>query len=111
MTINEFQRECLRTARTDLPSDKLLLNGILGIGGEAGECVDYLKKHLFQGHELDPETMISELGDLSWYIAVTAYSLGYDLEQVFIKNKTKLRARYPDGFKADLSIHRKEGDI
>jgi hypothetical protein len=44
-------------------------------------------------------------------LAVTAYALGYDLEAVLQMNVDKLRARYPDGFDADKSLHRKEGDV
>ena len=53
MTPNDYQQAALRTAPKDLPPDRLLLNGLMGLNGEAGEAIDILKKHLFQGHELD----------------------------------------------------------
>lgn len=53
MTPNDYQQAALRTAPGDLPPEKLLLNGLMGLNGEAGEAIDILKKHLFQGHELD----------------------------------------------------------
>lgn len=55
--------------------------------------------------------MAKELGDVSWYLAVVADALGYDLETIFQMNIDKLRKRYPDGFDEELSKHRKTGDI
>lgn len=77
----------------------------------AGEAVDILKKFLFQGHDLDREHLAKELGDVAWYLAVSADALGYDLETIFKMNIDKLKARYPDGFDPELSKHRKAGDI
>lgn len=88
-----------------------LLNGLMGLNGEAGEAIDILKKHMFQGHELDREHLAKELGDVAWYLAVSADALGYTLEQVLQMNIDKLRARYPDGFEADRSLNRKEEDV
>ncbi len=55
--------------------------------------------------------MAKELGDVAWYLALTAYAIGYDLEDILRMNIEKLRARYPDGFDADHSLHRKAGDV
>ena len=113
MTINEYQTEALRTAAgMNHPSnDEILLNGVMGLAGESGECVDMMKKHLFQGHELDKEHMAKELGDVAWYIALSAYAMGYDLETILQMNVDKLRKRYPNGFEAERSLHRQEGDV
>ena len=110
MTANEYQRKALRTA-PEISDDDLLVNGVMGLGGEAGECIDLLKKHLFQGKPFDKEHMAKELGDVAWYLAVTAKALGYDLETILKMNIDKLEARYPDGFDVEKSEHRKEGDI
>ena len=110
MSPNEYQRLALRTASDESMKDPLL-NGLLGLGGETGECQDLYKKHRFQGHELDKAKMAKELGDVSWYLALTAYAIGYNLEDIFKMNIEKLRARYPDGFDADHSLHRRPGDI
>lgn len=88
-----------------------LIQGVMGLNGEAGECVDILKKHLFQGHDLDKEHIAKELGDVSWYIAVTAAAIGYDLETIFQMNIDKLKERYPDGFDPNCSIFRSNKDI
>lgn len=110
MTINEYMHEALRTAN-GLNEKDLLINGVMGLCGESGECVDLMKKHLFQGHELDTEHMAKELGDVAWYLAVSAYALGYDLESVLQMNVDKLRKRYPKGFDSNRSQHREEGDV
>lgn len=110
MTINEYQRDALRTAGK-LPREELLINGVMGLNGEAGECIDMVKKHLFQGHELDFPRVAKELGDVAWYLAVSAYAIGYDLETVLQMNIDKLRARYPNGFEAEKSLHRAAGDV
>lgn len=109
MTINDYQQAALRTANTEKLSDReILTNGVLGLSGESGECADLVKKHLFQGHELDAEKLANELGDVAWYLAVASYAIGYSLEAVLQMNVDKLRKRYPDGFSAERSIHREE---
>ena len=112
MTINEYQYAALRTAQTDkLTANELLLNSALGLCGESGEVADLVKKHRFQGHDLDLDHVAKELGDISWYLAVGAYAIGLDLESIYSKKKEKLEARYPDGFSTDRSLHRAENDI
>ena len=108
MTINQYQKEAMRTASEKCRS---LANCAMGLAGEAGECTDIIKKHLFHGHELDREHLAKELGDVAWYIAVGAEVIGYDLETVLQMNVDKLRARYPTGFSTDRSLYRAEGDI
>lgn len=111
MTINDYQKAAYRTANQLLTPLEQLQNGLMGLNGEAGEGIDILKKHLFQGHELDKEHLAKELGDVAWYLAVSAQALGYDLETILQMNVDKLRARYPDGFDAEHSQHRSKSDI
>ena len=112
MIINEYQTAALRTAQTDkLTSNELLLNAALGLCGESGEVADLIKKHRFQGHDLDFDHVAKELGDISWYLAVGAYAIGYDLETILQMNVDKLKARYPDGFSTDRSLHRAKNDV
>ena len=112
MTINEYQTAALRTAQTDkLTANELLLNSALGLCGESGEVADLVKKHRFQGHDIDIEHIAKELGDVAWYLAVGAYAIGLDLESIFRMNIEKLKARYPDGFSTDRSLHRSENDV
>lgn len=111
MTINEYQQAALRTESGMSKQYPRILNGLMGLNGEAGEAIDILKKHFFQGHELDREHMAKELGDIAWYLAVSADAIGYDLETIFQMNVDKLKARYPDGFDSEHSQHRSANDI
>ena len=73
-------------------------------------CSKNAKEHV-QGHELDTAHMAKELGDVAWYLAVSANAIGYDLETIMQMNVDKLKARYPDGFDAEHSLHRNQDDI
>jgi len=108
MTINEYQQMAMRTLNPELDKKDVLINGVMGLCGESGEAIDIVKKHLAQGHTLDREALIKELGDVAWYLAETAYALDVSLEDVLERNIKKLRARYPDGFNAEQSICRGE---
>jgi NTP pyrophosphatase (non-canonical NTP hydrolase) len=89
----------------------MLINGVLGLCGESGEVADIVKKATFQGHELDVAHIAKELGDVAWYLAVAANSIGYDLETIMQMNIDKLKKRYPEGFDSERSQHREKGDI
>ena len=108
MTLNEYQELAMRTLNPKLDKKDILINGVMGLCGESGEVIDLVKKHLAQGHELDREKMIDELGDVAWYIAETVAALDTDLEEVFSRNIEKLKRRYPEGFDSEASIHRGE---
>ncbi len=108
MNLNEYQQLALTTLNPALDKKDVLINGVMGLCGEAGEAIDIVKKHLAQGHELERDALIKELGDVAWYLAETAYALGVPLEEVCQRNIDKLKARYPEGFSAEKSINREE---
>ena len=108
MTINEYQQLAMTTLNPALDKRDVLINGVMGLCGEAGEAIDIVKKHLAQGHALDREALVKELGDVAWYLAETAYALDVPLEDVFAGNIDKLRARYPLGFETKRSMKRTE---
>ena len=109
MTINEYQQLAMRTLNKDLGKRDVLINGVMGLCGESGEAIDIVKKHLAQGHELDREHLIKELGDIAWYLAEMATVLDITLEEVLEKNIEKFKKRYPEGFNKEKSLHR-EGE-
>ena len=95
-------------------SPERVLTAAIGISAEGGEFAEIVKKCIFQGKPMDDEAqyhMKRELGDIMWYIAQACIALGVSLEDVLDTNIQKLEARYPDGFEAFRSEHRKEGDI
>lgn len=116
---NTYQKMALKTEN---PGDEELglrlmlnsrtINAMQGLAGEVGECNDILKKHIFQGHEFDKTHFMKELGDVAWYLALAADSIGANLDDIFDMNITKLQARYANGkFSKYESVNRKEGDI
>lgn len=137
MTANEYQKEALKylipkelyaqrvpdsvlalyaaigaiTNPNENISSVKLLEGTMGLVGEAGEIDEIMKKALFQGHQLDREHIALELGDTAWYLALAANAIGYDLETILKKNLEKIKERYPEGFEYIKSINRREGDI
>ena len=106
MTGNEYQKLAMTTLNPTLSKQETLINGVMGLCGESGEVIDLVKKHLHQGHPLDKEKLIKELGDIAWYLAEVAYVLDTDLDTVLEQNIAKIKARYPDGFDTEKSIHR-----
>jgi NTP pyrophosphatase (non-canonical NTP hydrolase) len=70
----------------------------LGLAGEAGEYVELIKKWAYHSNPLDPEKAAKELGDVLWYVAVAAHTIGFDLSDIAARNVAKLRERYPEGF-------------
>lgn len=108
LSFNEYQRQAYELISEDGRKD-LILNGVLGLAGESGECCDIVKKARFQGHELSKEHLMEEIGDVLWYIAETASGLGVSLEEVAQYNLDKLHKRFHGNhFKARDSIHREE---
>ena len=105
MTGKEYQVKAMRTA-SSLSRENLLLNGVMGLNGEAGECIDLMKKTMFQGHELDKEKLLDELGDILWYVGITCEGLGITMDEAMTHNIEKLMKRYPDGFSVERSIYR-----
>lgn len=108
MTINEYQKLAMTTLNPDLDKKDVLINGVMGLCGESGEVIDIVKKHLAQGHELDKEKIIKELGDVAWYMAEIATVLDVELEDVLVQNIEKLKKRYPEGFSTEKSVNRAE---
>ncbi len=111
-SINEYQRMALKTANPELLFDeeKGLCDVALGLCGESGEIADLIKKHLYQGHELDKEHLKRELGDVAWYVALGACLLGTTLEDLLTMNIVKLHERYPNGFDPKRSQNRDKED-
>ncbi len=111
MTGNEYQALAIRTCSIpyDCKTDRLR-HAVYGLNAEAGEVAGILQKQ-YQGHPMDREHMKKELGDCLWMIAEACDALGTDMESIMRMNIDKLKARYPEGFTVENSLHRKAGDI
>ena len=91
-----------------------LLTGALGLGSEAGEFVEIVKKMVLQGKPADEDNifhMKRELGDIMWYWVTACMSLGLDPVEVIMENQKKLEARYGKQFTIDQSEVRAKGDL
>ena len=111
MQVNEYQKAAMATLNPALDKKDALNNSVMGLCGESGEAIDIVKKWLMQGHELDKEHLVRELGDVAWYLAEAATALDIPLEAVFQGNLDKLRQRFPNGFDTGASVNRREGEL
>lgn len=88
-----------------------LLNGVLGLTGEAGEVADLVKKGIFREKGIDMEHLKKECGDVLWYLAQICHSIGITLDDVMKTNVDKLLDRYPDGFDTYRANNWKPEDV
>ena len=110
MTVHEYQEKARRTQNPNMNEKDRLYHAVLGLTSEAGEAAGILQKE-YQGHPFDRDHMIKELGDCLWMISEACDALDVGISEVMQINISKLMERYPDGFSADKSMHRKAGDI
>lgn len=110
MNISEYQALAMKTRNPELDSRDMLINAAMGLSGESGEAIEIVKKWLFHGHDLDRERLIRELGDIAWYLAEAAEAIDVPLEEILCANIEKLKRRYPEGFDAERSMHRRDGE-
>ena len=111
ISMSEYQRLAMRTCSIPYNEKKeMLRHAIFGLASEAGEVAGILQKE-YQGHAVDLVHMRKELGDCLWMIAEACTAIGTDMSIVAQMNIDKLKARFPDGFSAEKSLNRAEGDI
>jgi NTP pyrophosphatase (non-canonical NTP hydrolase) len=103
-----FQREARRSLRDDLPYEAMCSNMCMGLAGEIGEVIDIMKKHIYQGKELDITDVIEEIGDVLWYIANFCNVNNITMDECMESNIKKLRERFPNGFTIKDANERKD---
>lgn len=115
MKPNDFIKACVMRESKDQQKikDRLqntdtvrLLHAMIGLCTESGEIQDQVKKHIFYGKEIDKTNLVEELGDLMWYIAIAADTLGVSLEEIMQRNNDKLEARYGKVFTEQAALVR-----
>lgn len=105
MTLNEYQSLARRTQNPALTPREQLEHALWGLSSEVGEvCSLHQKTH--QGHAMDAGALRKEIGDCMWMLAELCDVYGFTLEGVAEDNIAKLRKRYPEGFRAERSVHR-----
>jgi NTP pyrophosphatase (non-canonical NTP hydrolase) len=110
MTGNEYQRLASRTMNYEMSKQEQTLHALFGMAGELGE-IHSLHQKIYQGHDYSEEHAKKECGDLLWFIAEYCTAHSWSLDEIMQMNIDKLKARYPDGFEAEHSLHRAENDI
>lgn len=101
MTFDEYQKQALTTAANDYEPLMAKTIWAMGVAGEAGEVVEKWKKIVAYKEgkisEEDLAELAKELGDVVWYIAVMAHSLGLSFEDIMQRNVEKLKSRKARG--------------
>ena len=80
--------------------------GIIGVATEAGELLDALKKHMFQGRPIDVTNIKEECGDIWFYFTELMAAVNTDIFEVMEMNIAKLSKRYAKEFTGKESINR-----
>jgi NTP pyrophosphatase (non-canonical NTP hydrolase) len=93
MTFDEYQKSALTTADNDYEPLMEKTIWAMGIAGEAGEVIEKWKKIVAyqdgKAGQEDIKLLSKELGDILWYIAVFADTLGLSLEDIAKQNIAK----------------------
>ena len=75
--------------------ERLLTAGV-GINAEGGEFLEIVKKMIFQGkpwNDANKHHLVTELGDLMWYVTQACMALDVSMEDVIATNVKKLEKR------------------
>jgi NTP pyrophosphatase (non-canonical NTP hydrolase) len=90
------------------PDQAELLHASIGIAGEAGELLDAVRKHVFDGQPLDRKNVVEELGDLCFYLEAAMQAFGIKRSDIEELNMAKLFERYKDGYSDQQAQERKD---
>lgn len=103
-----FQEDVERTWKAQHSSALDIAIAALGLVCEAGEVGDVIKKQIAQGHEVDRDKVLDELGDTYYYMTKLMGMYNITLSDVMSTNIAKRKLRYPEGFDANRSRTRGE---
>jgi len=100
MKFDEYQTKSRKTARYPVIGHAVIYP-TLGLANEAGEVAGKIKK-VFRDKggvigETEREALMSELGDVLWYLAQTCTELELSLDEVAEHNIEKLYSRLERG--------------
>jgi NTP pyrophosphatase (non-canonical NTP hydrolase) len=98
MKFDDYQK---KASETMLPSADNIYYVTLGLVNEAGEVAGKVKKWIRDQDadfaKLDNEALADELGDVLWYLAMTASKMGTNLDDIAQRNIDKLSSRAERG--------------
>ena len=97
MTFDEYQKKALTTAGNNYEPLMQRTIWAMGVAGEAGEVIEKWKKIVaYKDGKVSKDDLTElskELGDVIWYIAVLADSLGISFSEIIELNVKKLEDR------------------
>lgn len=98
MLLDDYQNKAVETAIFPRTDNLDIIYPALKLAGEAGEVAEKVGKAIrdditkFQEKEY-LDDLAKELGDVLWYVAALADSIGYDLSEIAEMNLSKLDSR------------------
>lgn len=99
MTFDDYEAAAARTTNLKLTDTERLMDAASGLAEESGEILSIVRKHIYQHRSIDKSKLEIELGDALWCLAITARTAGLSLEQIASANISKLRDRFPEGYR------------
>lgn len=82
MTINEYQKECLKTMPKNLYRGEQALMSLMVMSSDAGSLLDIYSRILYDGQPLNKDEVCLRLSHLALNLAICADAFDYDLETV-----------------------------
>jgi NTP pyrophosphatase (non-canonical NTP hydrolase) len=90
------------------PEQCELLHAAIGIAGEAGELLDAVRKHVFDGQPLDEDNLKEEAGDIIFYLEALIQTMRFSVHEIITGNMAKLSKRYEGGYSDQQAQERKD---
>lgn len=96
MDINDYSKQALRTDYKDYAdfhsgdTSPRLDYGVMGLVTESAKILNLIKKTKKNLASLDRAAVLEELGDLLWYLNITADELGFSFDEIMKANLTKI---------------------
>lgn len=109
ITPDYYQKVSRRTQNEELSRQDRCNHALFGLCSEVGE-IHSIFQHVYQGKPVSKEKIIDECGDLCWFLCELLDTFHVDFSEVLQYNIDKLKARYPEGFSAERSEKRHEGE-
>jgi NTP pyrophosphatase (non-canonical NTP hydrolase) len=96
------------TCATNLNSATMikLLHAAIGMATEAGEFMNPVAQAIMNNRGIDIINLLEEVGDLAWYQALAANTVGENLDKILERNIEKLKRRYPQKFTEHDALNR-----
>ena|ERR1700744_713810 len=85
----------------------MVRHAAMGVGGEAGELIDCLKKVSVYNKTLDRGNLIEELGDMMFYLTIIMSMFGVGEAEVLQANANKLSKRYEGLVYSDMAAQQR----